>query len=75
MQLPAAGARPPGDDPFTAVLLRRHLPAGENISSAVRGPLLKILEEREKDLGEDLAKAWRTTCKRIAAVRLSSVPA
>jgi hypothetical protein len=63
-----------GNDPFTAVLVRRTLPAGENVSEAVREPLLGVLKTRS-DLSDDVKKAWKTTCHRIAAVKLPGVPA
>ena len=44
-----------------------------DVSADVREPLLEKLNGRSED--DDYKKAWKTTCHRIAAVKLPSVPA
>ena len=44
----------------------------ENISSDVRESLLEALETHS--VNEEIRKAWKTTCNRIAAVKLAQVP-
>ena len=61
-----------GNDEYTAVLVRKSLSGPVNVSDAVREPLLEQLTGRSTD--DDYIKAWKTTCNRIAAVKLESVP-
>ena len=53
--------------------MRRNLTGAENISSDVRESLLEALERRSS-VSEEIRKAWKTTCNRIAAVKLAQVP-
>ena len=61
-----------GSDEFTAVLVRKSLAGVENISSDVRESLLEVLGKQS--VSEEILKAWKTTCNRIAAVKLARVP-
>ena len=61
-----------GNDEYTAVLVRKSLSGAVNMSDAVREPLLEQLKGRSTD--NDYIKAWKTTCSRIAAVKLENVP-
>ena len=60
-----------GNDEYTAVLVRKSLSGPVNVSDAVREPLLEKLNGRSED--DDYKKAWKTTCNRIAAVKLENV--
>jgi hypothetical protein len=61
-----------GNDPFTAILVRKEMFAdAENISNAVSVGLSAAMAKRFPDPPEKVAKAWATTIRRIAAVRLS----
>ena len=42
-----------------------------DVSADVREPLLEKLNGRSED--DDYKKAWKTTCNRIAAVKLENV--
>ena len=61
-----------GNDKYTAVFVRKSLSGAVNMSDAVREPVLDQLTGRSTD--DDYNKAWKTTCNRIAAVKLESVP-
>ena len=52
--------------------MRKNLTGAENISSDVRESLLEALETHS--VNEEIRKAWKTTCNRIAAVKLAQVP-
>ena len=61
-----------GNDAYTAVFVRRSLSGALNMSDALRESLLERLRGRSD--GDQYSDAWKTTCNRIAAVKLESVP-
>ena len=61
-----------GNDKYTAVFVRRSLSGALNMSDALRESLLERLRGRSD--GDQYSDAWKTTCNRIAAVKLESVP-
>ena len=64
-----------GTDEYTAVFLRKNLPDGVNVSAEVRDALLKQLMGGPSSDGDSpYSAAWKTTCNRISAVKLNSVP-